>query len=108
MQMAQCLIHGDGTERAASDTQNDEVVKIFPDVFCGCQNIFDDFLLVVRKFRPAHPAFSAVFGNEVERGFCGRVHFGKILFGEAVFADIRRHHIVVIKFKFVFNLVVLH
>ena len=66
MQMAYSLERRNGTERAAAYAEYDEVLEILADLLCCDEDVFDDFVLIVRKFRPTHHALASACGDRRE------------------------------------------
>ena len=87
---------GGGAERAPADAEYDEIFELAAHRFCRLDNILDDFLLVVRKLRPAHHALAAVVGNVVEGVRRRFLEFVQIRIFKPVGADEFFHHVVVI------------
>lgn len=96
-EMAKRVEHRHRAERASADTQNHKVLVMRSDFRRRVDNISYDFLLIVRKFRPTHPACAAVL-LEVRVTVLRLVENGLYFFlGDALLADGRFHHIVEIK-----------
>ena len=69
-EMAECVEHCCGAKCASADAQDNKVVIVGSDVCCGCNNIVYDFVLVVRKFRPAGHAGATVVFKIIKGCFC--------------------------------------
>lgn len=74
MQMIEGLLHGDGAQGAAADTQHHEGIELLADAGSGLFDMGDDFLLIIGQLSPAQPAGAAGGLNSlIGRGGKGRI-----------------------------------
>lgn len=96
-EMAKRVEHSHRTKCAAADAQNHEIVVMRSHFRRRVDDISHDFFLIVRKFRPTHPAGAAILFEISVAVACLVKHGFYFFFGDALLADRGFHHIVEIK-----------
>ena len=96
VQVVQCLLHGDGAQRAAANAQHHKGVKLLAHLGGGLFDIGNHGFLIIGKLGPAQPALAAMRAD-VFIGLFGRVAQGSdFLLADAALAQGGGHHMVYI------------